>query len=178
MRRGRGNFIAAARARRHTNWVATATDAHTVSSSADNNVIMAAGTPQTFAAQPTLTRIRGNLSILPALSDLETDPADFVLAAMIVVRQVGITSANVHGLGPPVTLSDEQVLWTGMASWRHGIAAGTTDTDLAVVEAGRIFEVDIRAQRRIQDNQEVALVLTALAGTFRADWHFRFLIKE
>jgi len=43
---------------------------------------------------------------------------------------------------------------------------------------GRIFEVDIKAQRRIQDNQEVALVFTALAGTFRTDWHIRFLIKE
>jgi len=172
---------------RRMDWVAALSTAHTTVSSGNTASAQIFGPVEASKfTNPTLTRIRGSVILDGDFNSMNPDTDDdsnFLAGVMIYVSPVLNSTWTEAGL------TQNDILYTGLFGRSYEItvvdgSAPTQDRMAAATWAHERIEIDVKAQRRLKDQDSVWLSFHNFSGiggtviTFSYDYLLRTLLKE
>ncbi len=156
--------------RRQVTWVGSA-DQNYVAVATGANVIL-----QSFDAfangmeKPTITRVRGQVSVGPQAGSADLD----IVGAwgMAIVSNQAFAAGQASIPGP----FDEDG-WDGWLA--HGYFSMKLDvtTDVGRLLIDRVQEIDSKGQRKVSDNETIVIMAESNTGAFDISLQFRMLLK-
>jgi len=142
---------------------------------------------------PTLIRIRGQVGIDPAFAANQSDSTNKNVVAGVILYVAEDQIPNVHNLQSTTEtrFSSDNIIWTGLcgfsSEWNTSTGgASQVNTRVGQVWPHHIFEVDVKAQRKLGDRGKIRMSVcnfagsgsNLIAGSLAFYYTLRFLLKE
>ncbi len=165
----RRSFPAARGQKRKSNWVGPA-DQDIVAVASGASVIIASFEPDANAMQhPTLVRTRGDVQVRP-----QSFTADLAIGGAFGVCLVSDEAFAAGTASIPRPFDDAD--WGGWLVWQSFSYQLDFATEAAkLIPAGRFWQVDSKAMRKVPSGNTVVLMAESQTGAFAIAMHLRLL---